>query len=59
MRLSELMSALGPTGLVEVALIIFLLVFFAIGVRVFWTTRSEHDQHAGMALDDAHAEKQS
>ena len=56
MRMSELMSALGPTGLTEVALLIFLAVFFAVGVRVFSTRRDEHEQHAAMALDDAEME---
>jgi hypothetical protein len=52
MRLSELMSALGPTGLTEVALVIFLAVFFAVGVRAWWTRPAEHERNARMALDD-------
>lgn len=52
MRLSELMSALGPGGLTEVALILFLLVFFAVGVRAWRTDRGELERNAGLPLDD-------
>jgi hypothetical protein len=52
MRLSELMSALGPTGLTEVALLIFLAVFVAVGARAWRTASSEHERNARMALDD-------
>ena len=52
MRLSELMSALGPTGLTEVALLIFLAVFVAVGARAWRTAESDHERNARMALDD-------
>ena len=52
MRLSELMSALGPTGLTEVALLIFLAVFFAVAIRTYWTRPVEHDRNARMPLED-------
>ena len=52
MRLSELMSALGPTGLTEVALLIFLAVFVAVGVRAWRTVAAEHERNARMPLDD-------
>jgi hypothetical protein len=59
MRLSELMSALGPTGLTEVALLIFLAVFVAVGARAWRTEASDHERNARMALDDAETENQS
>ena len=46
MRLSELMSALGPTGLTEVALLLFLAVFVAVGVRAWRTQATEHEHNA-------------
>lgn len=52
MRLSELMSALGPTGLTEIALILFLAVFVAVGVRAWRTHAAEHDHHARLPLDE-------
>jgi len=52
MRLSELMSALGPTGLTEVALLIFLVVFFLVAARAWWTRPQEREQHARLPLDD-------
>jgi hypothetical protein len=59
MRLSELMSALGPTGLTEVALLIFLAVFVAVGVRAWVTQATEHDHNARLPFDEAGEEKQS
>ena len=53
MRLSELMSALGPTGLTEVALLLFLCVFIAVGIRAWRTQATEHDANARLPLDDA------
>lgn len=53
MRLSELMSALGPTGLTEIALLLFLAVFVAIGVRAWRTARVDHERNARLPLDDA------
>lgn len=52
MRLSELMSALGPTGLTEVALLIFLAVFVAVTVRAWRAGPGEHDRSARLPLDD-------
>ena len=52
MRLSELMSAMSPTQLTEVALVIFLAVFVAVGIRAWRTTASEHERAARMPLDD-------
>ncbi|MBZ0231389.1 MAG: hypothetical protein K8M05_03500 [Deltaproteobacteria bacterium] len=51
MRLSELMSALGPTGLTEVALLLFLAVFIAVGVRAWRTGADEQDRNARLPLD--------
>lgn len=59
MRLSELMSALGPTGLTEVALLLFLVVFFAVGARAWWSRASDRDYNARLPLDDGDLEQQS
>jgi hypothetical protein len=52
MRLSELMSALGPTGLTEVALLLFLAVFFAVGIRAWWSRPADRERNAQLPLDD-------
>jgi hypothetical protein len=52
MRLSELMSALGPTGLTEVALLLFLAVFIAVGVRAWWSAPADREHNARLPLDD-------
>jgi hypothetical protein len=58
MRLSELMSALGPTGLTEIALLIFLAVFFAVGARAWWSRPGEREYNARLPLDDTRPEEQ-
>lgn len=51
MRLSELMSAMSPTRLTEVALLIFLAVFVAVGARAWRTARADHERNARLPLD--------
>jgi cbb3-type cytochrome oxidase subunit 3 len=52
-RLSELVSALTPSGYAELALVIFLIVFAAIAVRHGGKRRAiEHAACAQMPLDD-------
>jgi len=48
MRLSELVSRLTPTHYTELALILFLVVFVALGVRAF--RRRHRDEFARAAL---------
>lgn len=52
MRLSELVSRLTPNELTQVALLIFVAVFVAVGVRAFLTSRTEHERAAALPLDD-------
>ncbi len=52
MRLSELVSAMSPTQLTEVALLIFVGVFVAVGVRAWRTVPSERERAARLPLDD-------
>ncbi len=54
MRLSELMSAMSPTQLTEAALLIFLGVFIAVGVRAWRTVPAEREHAARLPLDDDH-----
>lgn len=53
MRLSELMSSMGLAIYPQVALLIFLAVFIAIGVRVFGRSRPEQFRRwARIVLDE-------
>lgn len=53
MRLSELITHMSPSQLTEIALVIFLAVFVAIGVRaVRRSQRPIHDHAVGLPLAD-------
>lgn len=53
MRLTDLMSSMGLAIYPQVALLIFLTVFVAIGVRVFGRARPEQFRRwARIALED-------
>lgn len=55
MRLSEMISNMSPSQLTEVAMVIFLVVFVALGLRaVRKSARPIHDHALGLPLvDDA------
>ena len=59
MRLSELISHMSPTTLTEIALVLFLAVFAAVGVRAF--RKSQRAVHARAAIaplaDDAEVKR--
>lgn len=59
MRLSELMSAMSPTNFTEVALLIFLGVFIAVGLRAWRTPIAEHNQTARLPFDDGESRGRS
>ncbi len=53
MRLSELISNMSPSHLTEVAMVIFLVVFVALGLRaVRKSARPIHDHAVGLPLAD-------
>lgn len=53
MRLSDIMSQMGLASYAEVALVIFLVVFFAIAIRVFFfSPKSEMDHASRLPLDE-------
>jgi hypothetical protein len=52
MKLSDVVSGAGLSAFAEVALVIFLAVFLAVGLRVLLTSRSTMDRAARMPLDD-------
>lgn len=53
MRLSELISHLSPTRLTEIAMVLFLAVFIAVGVRALRRSqRPLHDHALGLPLAD-------
>ena len=52
MRLSDIMSAMGLAAFPQIGLVIFVIVFAAITVRIYWRRRPEAlERYAGMALD--------
>lgn len=56
MRLSDIMSQMGLASYAEVALIIFLTVFVAIAVRVFFfSPKREMDRAARLPLEEGDA----
>ena len=53
MRLSEMISNMSPSQLTEVAMVIFLVVFVALGLRaVRRSARPIHDHAVGLPLAD-------
>lgn len=53
MWLTDIVSAMGLTFFPEVALVIFLVVFVAVVVRLYWKTRkSDFDAIAAIPLTD-------
>ncbi|HVK75406.1 MAG TPA: hypothetical protein VM734_18885 [Kofleriaceae bacterium] len=52
MRLSELVSRLTPGQLTEIAMLLFLAVFVAVGVRALLRPRTEHARAADLPFDD-------
>ena len=55
MRLSDIMAGAGLSVYAEIALIIFLAVFLAIVLRLFWPGRKKAmDAASRMPLDDEH-----
>ena len=53
MRLSDIMSNAGLAGYAEIALILFILVFLAVVIRIFWPGRKrEMDAAARLPLED-------
>jgi cbb3-type cytochrome oxidase subunit 3 len=59
MRLSELISHMSPTTLTEIALVLFLAVFAAVGVRAFRKSQRATHAHARLAplADDAEVKR--
>jgi cbb3-type cytochrome oxidase subunit 3 len=54
-RLSDIMANAGLAGYAEIALLIFMAVFVAVVLRIFWPGRkAELEQAARMPLDDEH-----
>jgi cbb3-type cytochrome oxidase subunit 3 len=60
MRLSELMSHMSPTTMTEIALVLFLAVFAAVGVRAYRKSqRAVHDRALMAPLaDDAEVKRE-
>ena len=53
MRLSEMISNMSPSQLTEVAMVIFLVVFVALGLRAMRkSARPIHDHAVGLPLAD-------
>ena len=52
MKLSDVVGGAGLSSFAEVALIIFLAVFLAVGLRALFASRTEMDRAARMPLDD-------
>jgi cbb3-type cytochrome oxidase subunit 3 len=53
MRLSDIMSQSGFAIYAEIALVLFLAVFVAVVVRIFWPARkAELDRASRLPLDD-------
>jgi hypothetical protein len=53
MRLSEMIANLSPSQLTEIAMVIFLTVFVAIGVRALRrSARPVHEHAVGLPLAD-------
>ena len=50
--LTDVVSGAGLAGYAEVALIIFFLVFVAVGLRVLFSAKSTFAEAARMPLDD-------
>ena len=49
--LTDVVSGAGLAGYAEIALLIFFLVFVAVGLRVLFSKRSSFDAAARMPLD--------
>ena len=60
MRLSELMSRMSPTTLTEIALVLFLAVFAAVGLRACRKSQRQLHARARMAplADDAEVKRE-
>jgi cbb3-type cytochrome oxidase subunit 3 len=52
MRLSDVVGGAGLSVYAEIALLIFFVVFVAVVMRVFFTTRAGMDQAARLPFDD-------
>jgi cbb3-type cytochrome oxidase subunit 3 len=50
--IADVVSASGLAGYAEIALVIFFVVFLAIGIRALATNRAAFDRAASLPLDD-------
>jgi len=50
--LTDVVSGAGLAGYAEIALLIFFLVFVAVGLRALFSTKSALEKAARMPLDD-------